>query len=161
MKRKSGINDHRTESTPEDRLKYMEAWTKMMVTIWREKIERLHVWNTWNLHRTLENDVLSVKNMMNYAQITHSFMEYGIFQDMGVGNGFQRGNGGDLGFTPLREPREWYSRAYFASVMVLQEQMAYMYGEEFCSLIADAMHNADTTWSTSARSRAWGTRGRR
>ena len=27
-------------ATPEDRLKYMNAWSDMMINIWREKIER-------------------------------------------------------------------------------------------------------------------------
>ena len=59
-----------------------------------------------------------------------------------------------------RKPREWFSRAYFASVMVLKEQMAYMYGEEFCGMLIDKIEEANHKRSTSMRSRLWGSRKR-
>mgnify|MGYP000928640459 CR=1 FL=1 len=170
---KSG-SDNRPESTPEDRQKYRDAWAKMMVTIWREKIERLHVFDTYKLHQEITENVTSSGSELSTIQ--HKFMEYGIYQDVGTGNGYRHGNGGDLDFLDPkyreeharkqksgkvtlgepRQPREWFSRAYYASVMVLKEQMAYMYGEEFCGLLVDRIEEANHKRSATLRSRLWG-----
>lgn len=40
--------------------------------------------------------------------------------------------------------------AYFASIMVLKEQMAYMYGEEFCGLLVDKIEEANHKRSTTS-----------
>ena len=157
--------EKRPSSTSEDRVKYREAWAKMMVTIWREKIERLRVIDTYKLHQEITENVTSAGSELSTIQ--HKFMEYGIYQDCGTGNGYRKGNGGNLEFLDElyresryepRKPGEWFSRAYFASVMVLKEQMAYMYGEEFCGLLVDKIEEANHKRSTSMRSRLWGRR---
>ena len=161
----SGKNDNRASATSEDRLKYRDAWAKMMVTIWKEKIERLHVVDTYKLHQEITENITSSGSELSTIQ--HKFMEYGIYQDCGTGRGYSKGNGGNLLFLDPtlrdsryepRKPREWFSRAYFASVMVLKEQMAYMYGEEFCGLLVDKIEEANRKRSTSMRSRLWGSR---
>lgn len=167
-------------ATPEDRLKYMNAWSEMMVNIWREKIERLHVIDTYTLHRQITENVAG---STDFATIQHKFMEYGIYQDCGTGVGYKKGNQGYLdvlnysyrvenrldvprkrgpgwrgGYTSgeTRYPREWFSRPYYASVMVLKEQMAFMYSEEFCGLIVDAIQYNERVRGTSLRNRLWG-----
>lgn len=156
---------NRPYATSEDRQKYRDAWAKMMVSIWREKIERLHVIDTYKLHQEITENVTSSGGELSTIQ--HKFMEYGIYQDCGTGNGYKKGNSGNLEFLDpalrdsryqQRRPREWFSRAYFASVMVLKEQMAYMYGEEFCGLLVDKIEEANHSRSTSMRSRLWGSR---
>lgn len=160
-------NNTRPYATSEDRQKYNDAWAKMMVDIWREKIERLHVIDTYRLHQEITDNVTSSGGDLNTIQ--HKFMEYGIYQDCGTGNGYRKDNGGNLEFLDERyresrykprKPREWFSRAYFASVMVLKEQMAYMYGEEFCGLLVDKIEEANHKRSTSMRSKLWGSRRR-
>lgn len=164
---KSGKNNNegRPSAAPEDRIKYRDAWAKMMVTIWREKIERLRVIDTYQLHKEITENITSSGSELSTIQ--HKFMEYGIYQDCGVGRGYEHGNGGNLLFLDERyresryeprKPREWFSRSYFASVMVLKEQMAYMYGEEFCGLLVDKIEEANHKRSTSMRSRLWGSR---
>lgn len=157
----------REKAGAEDRQKYMDAWSDMMVTIWREKIERLHVIDTYQLHQQITENVTSSGTEL--ATIQHKFMEYGIYQDCGTGRGYEKGNGGNLLFLDERfrdgryeprKPREWFSRAYFASVMVLKEQMAYMYGEEFCGLVLDAIEYNEKRRGTSMRNRLWGSRSR-
>lgn len=176
----SGKNDKRAKATDEDRRKYMDAWEKMMVTIWKEKILRLRVVDTTQLHNDITGNIASSGSSL--SSIQHKFMEYGIYQDCGTGRGYAKDNGGNLDFLDStfrkkeyahkqksgkvtlgepRKPREWFSRAYFASVMVLKEQMAYMYGEEFCGMLVDKIEEANHKRSTSMRSRLWGTRGRR
>ena len=164
---KSGRNkkrDNRPKATAEDRIKYQDAWSKMMVDIWREKIERLHVIDTYRLHQDMNENLTTSGSEISVIQ--HKFMEDGIYQDVGTGNGYSKGNGGNLEFLdPVndngqkhRKPREWFSRAYFASVMVLKEEMAYMYGEEFTGLLVDKIEEANRKRSTTMRSRLWGTR---
>ena len=164
---RSGRNrkrDNRPKATAEDRIKYQDAWAKMMVDIWREKIERLHVIDTYRLHQDMNENLTTSGNELTIIQ--HKFMEYGIYQDVGTGNGYSKGNGGNLEFLDPtndngqkhRKPREWFSRAYFASVMVLKEEMAYMYGEEFTGLLVDKIEEANRKRSTTMRSRLWGSR---
>ena len=49
--------DNRPKATAEDRIKYQDAWSKMMVDIWREKIERLHVIDTYRLHQDMNENL--------------------------------------------------------------------------------------------------------
>lgn len=161
---RSGRNKNRPKATAADRIKYQDAWAKMMVEIWREKIERLHVIDTYRLHQDMNENLTSSGNELTIIQ--HKFMEYGIYQDVGTGNGYRKGNGGYLEFLDPandngqkhRKPHEWFSRAYFASVMVLKEEMAYMYGEEFTGLLVDKIEEANRKRSTTMRSRLWGSR---
>ena len=139
MSRNTGTNNM---ASPEDRKKYLEAWSNMMIDIWKEKVERLQVWDTWNLHRSIMNSpIILGGNNLDYACIMHSFVEYGVYQDMGVGNGFRRGNSGDLGFTPTRQPRPWLSPKFFSSVMNLKDHVAEMYGEEFCGIMMNVLES--------------------
>lgn len=178
MKKKSGQNDNRPKATPEDRRKYEDAWSKMMIDIWREKIDRMRVVDTRTLREQMTERVTESGSSMTTIQ--HRFMQYGIYQDCGVGRGYDidgkvykdgrvgdnKGNLESLDWRyrdsdrEMRKPREWFSRAYFASVMVLKEQEAYMYGEEFCGLIASAIEGSFHKRSTSMRSHLWGHHGR-
>ena len=164
---KNNTNTNRPAATDEDRKKYQEAWADTMIKIWREKIERLHVIDTYSLHQQIQENVISSSDTISTIQ--HKFLEYGIYQDLGVGNGYTKGNGGDLEILdPVyraehnmgepRKPRVWFSRAYFASIMVLKEQMAYMYGEEFCGLLVDKIEEANHKRSTTLRSRLYGSK---
>ena len=164
---KSKTNTNRPAATDEDRKKYQEAWAEMMIKIWREKIERLHVIDTYSLHQQMQENVISSTDTVSTIQ--HKFLEYGIYQDLGVGNGYSKDNGGNLEILdPVyraehnlgepRKPRVWFSRAYFASIMVLKEQMAYMYGEEFCGLLVDKIEEANKKRSTTLRSRLYGSK---
>ena len=164
---KSTTNTNRPAATDDDRKKYQEAWADMMIKIWREKIERLHVINTYSLHQQIQENVISSSDTISTIQ--HKFLEYGIYQDLGVGNGYSKDNGGNLEILdPVyraehnmgepRKPRVWFSRAYFASIMVLKEQMAYMYGEEFCGLLVDKIEEANHKRSTTLRSRLYGSK---
>jgi hypothetical protein len=173
----------RIKASAEDREKYIKAWQEMMITIWHEKITRLHVLDTTHLFSGINGAVIGSGGSVQ--TIMHKFLEYGIYQDCGTGRGYKKGNGGNLEFLdPLnskrarvgkhqqasgketrygdhRKPREWFSRSYFASVMVLKEQIAYMYAEEFTGIVIDAISSADTGKSTSMRSYLWGHHRRR
>lgn len=94
--RQSGTNSNRASATAEDRKRYQEEWEKMMVTIWREKIMRLHVVDTTQLHNEITGNTLS--STTDLTTIQHKFLEYGIYQDCGTGRGYSKSNGGNLEF---------------------------------------------------------------
>lgn len=149
-------------STPEQRRKYMQGWTDMMVTIWREKIQMLDVIDTGALLRSVDGYSMSESSMETFT-ITHKFMEYGIFQELGTGNGYKHDNGGYLWFRDNlsygnttrkkkqksgkitgdwhRVERIWFSKKYYASVMVMKEEMAQMYGQAFAGIISNAFND--------------------
>lgn len=179
--RQKKVDENRPKATEEDRRKYIKAWTEMMVEIWQDRITRLKVMDTASLYGKI-NGEFSMNDSITTIQ--HRFLEYGIFQDLGVGRGFTAGNGGNLeifdddyrekhglnrarswngtkskGKTSgkPRKPREWFSRPYYASIMVLKDQMAYMYAEEFTGLVAEAIDFNENYRGTSLRNKFWGT----
>lgn len=168
------------QNIEEDRRKYIQAWTDMMIEIWRDRITRLQVMDTASLYNNIDGEFTMNNSATN---IKHRFLEYGIFQDCGVGRGFVAGNNGNLEiFDPdyrernglnrerswngpksrghtsgmPRKPRLWFSRSYYASIMVLKDQMAYMYAEEFCGLIAKTIEFSDKYRATSLKDKLWG-----
>ena len=65
--------------------------------------------------------------------------------DLGTGNGYTRGNGGDLEILnptyrykhhlgKQRERRPWFSRSWYISTQVLKEYLATIIGEGFAGL---------------------------
>ena len=172
--------------TDEDRKKYLQAWAKTMIEIWRDKINLLRVHDTYALFRQIEGGVVNPDDAMTVIQ--HKFLEYGLYQDVGTGRGYKDNNGGQLDFMDPsyreehrldrprkvgpawgggytsglpRRPREWFSRSYFVSVQVLKEAMARIYAEDFVGLLVDKIQEANHKRSTSLRSRLWGTRPRK
>lgn len=147
-------------STPEQRNKYVREWTNMMITIWREKIEMLRIIDTGKLLQDI-NSSISINGNEAFT-ITHKFMEYGVFQEVGVGNGYKHDNGGNLEFmdpgTPQRKSkhkqasgkytgpgrrkeRKWFSKKYYASAMVMKEEMAQMFGQAFAGIMSNAFND--------------------
>ncbi len=108
--------------------RYISAWDEMMVDIWQERIRRLGIIHTGTLYRSVRS--LGVRDEGGTVVIPHSFIEYGIYVDAGVGKGFRHGNGGDLGFHPLREPRPWLTKKYYASFFNLRDAIAELLGRE-------------------------------
>lgn len=160
-------NDNRPKATAEDIIKYQDAWSRMMVTIWRDKIDRLNIFDTGQLRHSLM-DSMSVNG--DLTTITHTFIRYGIYQDRGTGREIPKDNGGNVmarnelyriehgldeprkrgprwggGYTSgePRKERPWLDKSYYISNLVLRDQMVHMYGEEFCSMIVRALSPSD------------------
>jgi hypothetical protein len=129
-----------------------------MISIWKEKIIRYRVLDTRSLHNQIRGSVTG--SGTDFSVIVHKFLLYGLYQDCGTGRGYTKGNGGNLDFLDPakrqgnrsrkqasgkvtsgepRHRRQWFSRAYYRSRMVLKEQMAYMYGEEFVGILTEAL----------------------
>ena len=77
---------HSSSRIPEEELKrFEEGWTKMMVTIWHEKLQLLGVHDTDALRNSIE-----AKALLEGAKksIEHSFLAYGQYVDDGTGREF-------------------------------------------------------------------------
>jgi len=126
------------EQAQQEREKYVMAFNKTMVDIWKERITLLDVRDTDLL---LNSPVgLEVRHDGRFCevQLSQAFLEYGLWQDFGVGKETPRGNSGDLGRPKVRQRRPWFSKKYYASVLNIREFMADNMGKEFVGIISDA-----------------------
>lgn len=121
----------------EEREKYIKAWNETMLRIWQERITLLEVIDTGKL---LASPVaMPVRADGRFVEVTLSqeFLEYGLWQDYGVGRETPRGNSGDIGRAKVRQRRPWFSKRYYASVLNLRDFFGDNLGREFQGIIAD------------------------
>ena len=119
------------------RQKYILAFNTTMWEIWKERITLLEVIDTGLLLRSPL--ALPVKADGRFFEVTLSqaFLEYGLWQDYGVGRETPRGNSGDIGRRKVRQRRPWFSKKYYASVLNLRDFLGENIGQEFQGIIAD------------------------
>ena len=119
------------------RQKYILAFNTTMLEIWKERITLLEVIDTGLLLRSPL--ALPVKADGRFFEVTLSqaFLEYGLWQDYGVGRETPRGNSGDIGRRKVRQRRPWFSKKYYASVLNLRDFLGENIGQEFQGIIAD------------------------
>lgn len=145
---------------------WVDNWAKMMVQIWRDKLEYWAIKDTGALMKSFTES--ATHNGLS-ANIVMRFLSYGIYQAYGVGNGYTHDNGGDLEFlSPSyrhehrldvprkvgpawgdyytsgepRERRDWFNPKLFASLMRMKETMAHMVGEEAAAVLCEALEDA-------------------
>lgn len=130
---------------------YAQGWQDKMVDIWRDRIDLLRVMDTGALRASIGKGHFSFGEAG--GSMSFQYLEYGIFVDLGVGNGYRRGNGGDLPFLApsyrmehnLGQPRErrpWFNRSWYISLMVLKDKLADVIGERFAGMF----DNLDARW---------------
>ena len=78
----------------QDLERYERGWSRMMIDIWREKIQQLNI----NDSGALQNSMEELVSTGQVTTIEHRFLQYGLFVAAGVGKGFEHGNPGDLLF---------------------------------------------------------------
>ena len=125
----------------EARKKFISAYSVTLVAIWKEKIARLKVFDTWFLfHHVL--DLPDIVNDSEYSDFTLSqaFPVYGFYQNWGVGREMPAGK--RLTVKPKRLARRWFDRKYFASVLRLRDFFADNLGERFAAMIPEALSDA-------------------
>ena len=121
----------------EEREKYIKAWNETMLRIWQERITLLEVIDTGRL---LASPVaMPVRADGRFVEVTLSqeFLEYGLWQDYGVGRETPRGNSGDIGRAKVRQRRPWFSKRYYASVLNLRDFFGDNLEREFQGIMAD------------------------
>ena len=118
-----------TEQTGQiDIYETISAWADITLKIWRDKIVMLNVYNTGELMASLKNELDRAAGN-SVEKVEFAFRLYGVFVDMGVGKEIHKGNSGDLGFTPLRKRKEWYSKVFYREVMKLRDLLADRYSK--------------------------------
>ena len=116
----------------------MLAFNDTMLRIWQEKITMLDVIDTGALLASPKALPVRADGRFFEVGLSQAFLEYGLWQDYGVGRETPRGNSGDIGRKKVRQRRPWFSKKYFASVMNIKEFYADNLGHEFQGIIADA-----------------------
>lgn len=123
--------------TMEARRKFVEAWNKTMIDIWQEKIFKYKIYDTGNLYRSPLALPIRADGRFYDITLSQTFIEYGIWQDLGTGREVPIGNPGDLGHDKVRQRRPWLSPKYYASVMNLRDFYAESLGQEFVGMFAN------------------------
>lgn len=124
------------------------AWADIVIQRWESKITQLNIVETSELLRSFTSQVV-VDSKGDPEKIVFTFMYYGIFPDMGVGNGVP------YSMVPHsnRTPKPWYSRRFAAEVHKLAAIMADKYGEkalEAINLIKTQFNTNDAAWKVSS-----------
>ncbi len=121
--------------------KWVQGWSEFMVKMWQEKMLQFAppVYDTGALSRSVQG----VVHPGPVTTIEHWFLEYGIYVARGVGNGYSRGNSGDLKFLKdwktnphHRQKRDWFSKKYMYSLHRLNEFEAAYYGQTYQGLVS-------------------------
>lgn len=144
---------------------YIDEWTRVMLDIWKEKIERMKIVRSGALHESFAS---AIDNAAQGKTITMKFLYYGLFQAHGTGYGYSKDNGGDLKFLDPeyrkahrldqkrrvgpawggykvsgkpRERRDWFSKKLYLSVMSMKEDIARIGADEMSRVLCEALDN--------------------
>ena len=129
----------------EERQKYVNAFNRTMIQIWQEQITKLGVIDTGRLLKSPTAFPVTADGRFLEISLSQAFLEYGLWQDYGTGKEIPRGNPGDIGkvrphiLQRNRQPRRWFSRKYYSSVMNLRDFLAESIGEEFVGVVSNAL----------------------
>lgn len=134
----------RTESEEiKRRQRWVEAWNNTMVDIWVERIQKLDIIDTGALMRSPLNLPVRADGRFVDLELSHTFLEYGLWQDLGTGREVAIGNPGDIGRKKVRQRRRWFSIKYYTSILKLRDFLALSLGKEFAAMVTN-MFNANT-----------------
>lgn len=127
-----------------EREKFVEGWNNTMVDIWRERIQLLNVIDTRALIGSVRELPVRADGRFYDITLSQTFLEYGIWQNFGVGRELRHGDyehNADYIETHgrKREKRPWLSVKYYSSVMKLRDFMAQSLGDEFKSMFCEAL----------------------
>lgn len=141
----SNPNGLKPEMTDAEHQKWIQGWSDFMIKMWRERMMQFAP----PVYRTgaLASSVQGIVHPGPVTTIEHHFLEYGIYVARGVGNGYSRGNGGDLKFLKdwktnphHRQPRDWFSKKYLYSIHRLNEFEASFYGTTYNGLVSSFLY---------------------
>lgn len=159
----------------EARRKFVEAWNKTMIDIWRERIVALGVKDTGALWRSPLALAVRADGRFYDITLSQNFLEYGLWQDLGVGREVPHGNPSDIKcLDPLyreehklnkprkrgkkwgggmtsgnpRERRRWFSIKYYSSVLNLRDFMAESLGDEFKAMLCEALDSDNARYNS-------------
>ena len=131
---------------------FAREWHDMMVKIWTDRIQTMDIHRTGTLQSSVHAQGLSVDAEGFSMHAAYRFVEYGIYVDAGTGNGYSRGNGGDIkildpvvraqrGLVEPRNTRPWFSVSWEISKKVLSRRLTYDIGNEFSGIFDSLKDN--------------------
>lgn len=124
-----------------------------MIDIWAERIYALNIMDTGALWRSLLELPVRADGRFYDITLSQNFLEYGLWQDLGVGRELRHG---DYVHNKeyieehgrKRERRPWFSVKYYSSVMNLRDFMAESLGDEFKSMFCAALDSDNAKRNT-------------
>ena len=127
----------------------IEAWAKIVIDIWEEKIIQEQILDTQELFDSLSQHLLK-HSRGSIAKVEFAFKLYGIYVDMGVGKETARGNSGNLEQYSYyddfiqskrlrRKPQSWYSKVFYGQVKKLTEILALKYSRKAALAISEGL----------------------
>lgn len=122
-----------------EREKFVRGWNDTMVDIWVERIRLLGVIDTGALLASPFQLPVHADGRFYDIALSQTFLEYGLWQDLGTGREVPVGNAGDIGRAKVRKRRRWFSTKYYSSIMRLRDFMAQSLGDEFKSMFCQAL----------------------
>lgn len=122
-----------------ERQKFVEGWNNTMIDIWCERIDLLGVVDTGALLKSPLALRVQADGRFYDITLSQTFLEYGLWQDLGTGREVPIGNGGDIGREKVRERRRWFSVKYFSSIMKLRDFLGHSLGDEFKTMFCEAL----------------------
>ncbi|GEM_PF-1287268 len=150
---------------------YVDEWTRVMLDIWKEKVERLRIIRSGAFHESFRS---AIQDVEQGKTITMRFLSYGLFQAHGSGYGYSRDNGGDLPFLDKdyrhrhrldvrrrvgpawggylssgkpRKRRDWFSKKLYMSVMAMKEDLARIGADNLSKVLCEALDNVESTYT--------------
>lgn len=124
----------------EERQRWVNGFNDTMLKIWQEQITLLGVIDTGALLASPKALPVRADGRFFEVGLSQTFLEYGLWQDYGVGRETPRGNPGDIGRAKKRKRRRWFSRKYYASVMNIKEFYEDNLGRQFTGIISNALN---------------------
>jgi hypothetical protein len=150
----SGNNDFMAPEKEE----YLEGWTEMMVTIWRDKMNLYNVGTSNTIRKRKEplevvhSSTGSLKGSLRFeiakqsggdiAKISHFFNYYGMYLDGGVFPG-RGGVGENYISNPNRKPKPWRGISYGVSKKRLRSKMLELTGKDFLFALQSVLLDSD------------------
>ena len=122
-----------------EREKFVTAFNETMLKIWKEQMTLLDVIDTGALLASPKSLPLRADGRFMELGLSQSFLEYGLWQNFGMGKEIPRGNNGDIGRERKRKKKPWFSRKYYASVMNLRDFLADNMAKEFVGVVAQSL----------------------
>lgn len=124
-----------------DKSAMVEAWANIVVEKWHDQVQLMDIHDTDQLYDSLNKTMVDAGN--DGEKIEFLVLLYGIFVDMGVGREISKGNSGDLGYTPDRVAKPWYSSVFFKQVYILGKLLKERYGRETANLVFAMLNVGD------------------
>lgn len=126
----------------------LNAWAEITIKILKEKLTKMKVRSTGELAKSIQYHLVGASGG-DISKIQFLYNKYGMFVDMGVGNGKDLGSkqtrGADKYYrTKKYKPRTakvWYSKTMYSEVIQLSVLLADYFGEKTIATIKEGLPN--------------------